>query len=79
MAKREWGGLTLPNLRGGITIRFWVIRDPDVAEHEWRVHVPQIERMGRVRYLVTYGWHWLRIVAKNRSFEGWHDEHPMER
>lgn len=78
MADRGWGGVTLPWF-GGALILFWGTPLAEVADHEYDVHVPQIRRMGGLRYLAAYAWHWLRIVVRNRGFTGWHDQHPMER
>lgn len=69
MHRRGWGAVTLPNIKGGITIRYWLVAMPDVREHE-QIHVRQIQRMGGVRFLATYAWLWLRHGYAN---------HPMER
>jgi hypothetical protein len=78
MSRRGWGAVTLPWPRGAV-ILVWTTLGLYSLTHEYDVHVPQIRRMGGPRYLAAYGWHWLRIVVRNRGFAGWHDQHPMER
>lgn len=68
MARRGWVGVTLPNLRGGVTIRYWLVALPHNMKHE-RVHVAQIERMGRLKFLAVYAWLLLRHG---------YQQHPME-
>lgn len=86
MHRKKWGAVTLPSLTG-IRIRYWVVRDDEVARHEWTVHVEQIRRMGKWNYLKTYVTLWLRAY-KSFRMSGYnrkyavrlaYETHPMEK
>lgn len=72
--KRGWAGVTLPIPFWGALVIIWTSDrhdwSPEELRHEVLGHVPQIERMGAVRYLV-------RIVYE--YFRHGHYDAPMER
>ena len=86
MWRRGWGAVTLPNLKGGITIRYWTLAPIATVEHERTVHVPQLRELGRFRYLWTYAREWLagyRVAracgdTRRLAAQSAYDCHPME-
>jgi hypothetical protein len=73
--KRDWRAVTLPSWRGitirywrigGCPQSYdWCNGkcltgvDANVRQHEWSLHVAQIRKLGRFRYLYTYAREWL--------------------
>ena len=99
---RDWRAVTLPSWRG-ITVRYWwdwkyrkyqsersmivSVIDNDVRRHEWSLHVAQIRKLGKLRYLYTYARAWLTgyLVARKylhlsraESARHAYDSHPLE-
>jgi hypothetical protein len=70
--KRDWRAVTLPSWRG-ITIRYWGVDDwlehfKGVRYHEWSLHVAQIRKLGKLRYLYLYARDWLRSYQAGRKW-----------
>lgn len=85
--RRGWGAATLPSWRG-IKIRYWLAKNPEVARHEWSLHVPQIRRLGKFGYLKTYvrlwiyGYRFARRggfgLSRKEAASFAYNAHPME-
>jgi hypothetical protein len=56
-------------------------REPDLLfgtmAHELG-HMVHYTRLGPVRFLGRYAWHWLRACVRARRVRGWHAAHPLE-
>lgn len=67
MHRRGWAGVTLP-LWPWIVICYWLTPEDSTRRHE-RIHVAQIEHMGRLRFAAVYLWQLLRHGYKHAPLE----------
>lgn len=65
LRRTGFGGITLP---WGVFILRERLRDHALIAHE-RVHVEQIQRMGILRFYLTYVWQWLRYGYQDMPLE----------